>query len=66
MDSPTASRGTSIAAPIGMPNDAEQSLHEIKEELRKLHQEVAELRSRVATLEAERARNAAESLEASF
>ncbi len=46
-------------------------LHEIarealKDELAKLHAEVAELRARVTTLEAERAQNAAESLESSF
>jgi hypothetical protein len=46
-------------------------LHEIareavKDELAKLHTEVAELRSRVTTLEAERAQNAADSLESSF
>jgi polyhydroxyalkanoate synthesis regulator phasin len=38
----------------------------VKDELTRLHTEIAELRSRVATLEAERARNAAESLESSF
>jgi hypothetical protein len=38
----------------------------LKEELTKLTQDVAELRTRVARLEAERAEQAAESLEASF
>ena len=38
----------------------------LKDELSKLHAEVAELRSRITTLEAERAENAAESLESSF
>jgi polyhydroxyalkanoate synthesis regulator phasin len=38
----------------------------LKEELAKLTQDVAELRTRVARLEAERAEQAAESLEASF
>jgi len=38
----------------------------VKDELTRLHQEIAELRSRVATLEAERAQNAAESVQASF
>jgi predicted nuclease with TOPRIM domain len=38
----------------------------VKDELTRLHSEVAELRSRVATLEAERARNAAESIQSSF
>ena len=49
-----------------MPQEAEQSLHDIKEELKKLHHEVAELRTRLAALENERAQNAAESLEPSF
>lgn len=38
----------------------------LKEELAKLTQDIAELRTRVARLEAERAEQAAESLEASF
>lgn len=38
----------------------------IKDELTRLHTEVAELRTRVATLEAERARAAADSIQASF
>jgi len=38
----------------------------MREEVGRLHTEIAELRARVATLEAERAQNAAESLESSF
>jgi predicted nuclease with TOPRIM domain len=38
----------------------------MREEVGRLHTELAELRARVATLEAERAQNAAESLESSF
>lgn len=38
----------------------------VKDELTKLHTEIGELRTRVATLEAERARAASDSLEASF
>jgi phage shock protein A len=38
----------------------------VKEDLTKLHTEIAELRTRLTTLEAERAENAAESLEPSF
>ena len=38
----------------------------VKDDFTKLHTEVAELRARLATLEAERAQNAAESLEQSF
>jgi len=38
----------------------------MREEVSRLHTEVAELRARVTTLEAERAQNAAESLESSF
>ena len=38
----------------------------LKEELDRLHADVNDLRSRVAKLEAERAENAAESLESSF
>ena len=37
-----------------------------REEVARLHAEIAELRARVTTLEAERAQNAAESLESSF
>jgi polyhydroxyalkanoate synthesis regulator phasin len=38
----------------------------MREEVSRLHTEIGELRARVATLEAERAQNAAESLESSF
>jgi hypothetical protein len=38
----------------------------IKDDLVKLHAEIADLRSRIAALEAERARNAADSVESSF
>ena len=38
----------------------------LKDELTKLHTEIAELRSRVAVLESERARNASDSIQASF
>jgi predicted nuclease with TOPRIM domain len=38
----------------------------MREETSRLHTELAELRARVVTLEAERARNAAESLDSSF
>jgi polyhydroxyalkanoate synthesis regulator phasin len=38
----------------------------MREETSRLHTELTELRARVATLEAERAQNAAESLESSF
>jgi uncharacterized protein YPO0396 len=37
-----------------------------RDEVARLHAEIAELRARVTTLEAERAQNAAESLESSF
>jgi hypothetical protein len=38
----------------------------LKDELTRLHTEIADLRSRVAVLEAERARAAADSIQASF
>jgi polyhydroxyalkanoate synthesis regulator phasin len=38
----------------------------VKDDFAKLHTELAELRTRLAALEAERAENAAESLEPSF
>jgi polyhydroxyalkanoate synthesis regulator phasin len=38
----------------------------VREDLHKLHEEVNQLRTRVATLEAERAANAADSLQSSF
>jgi len=38
----------------------------VKDDLHKLHEEVNQLRARVATLEAERAANAADSLQSSF
>ena len=38
----------------------------LKDELTRLHTEVADLRSRVAVLEAERARAASDSIQASF
>ena len=38
----------------------------VKEDITKLHEEINTLRARLETLEAERARNAADSVEASF
>ena len=38
----------------------------MKDELTRLHTEIADLRSRIAVLEAERARAAADSIQASF
>jgi polyhydroxyalkanoate synthesis regulator phasin len=53
---------------LGKVTDKMQDLarEALKEELTRLTQDVAELRTRVARLEAERAEQAAESLEASF
>ena len=44
----------------------EMAREALKDELGKIHVELADLRTRVATLEAERARNASDSLESSF
>ena len=44
----------------------EMAREALKDELAKVHTELHELRERVATLEAERAQNAAESLQSSF
>ena len=49
-----------------MAQDFEQLLDDVKGDIARLTNEVSELRERLARLEAERAEQAAESLEASF
>ena len=49
-----------------MPEDFEQQLAKLKDELTKLHAEVNELRARLSRLEEERAQHAADSLQDSF
>ena len=49
-----------------MAQDFEQLIKEVKDDVTKLANEVKELRARLTRLEAERAENAADSLESSF